>query len=50
VKKDITQEEAQRKILQNFSELGITEGYHKYKKKAPQGVANMKEMVFNHYL
>jgi hypothetical protein len=28
----------------------ITEGYRKYKKKTPQGVANVEVMVFNYYL
>jgi hypothetical protein len=27
-----------------------TEGYRKYKKKTPQGVANVEAMVFNYYL
>jgi hypothetical protein len=29
---------------------GITEGYHKYKKKTPQDEANVEAMVFSYYL
>jgi hypothetical protein len=30
--------------------VSITEGYRKYKKKTPQGVANVEAMVFSYYL